>query len=263
MKKLLLTGALTVAILVLSAAAADAQVQIDYTKKGKNYTFQFTYNSGYYYGYGGYGYGYTGYPGTFYGGYGGFPGYTYGGSYGGVGTYGTGYYRPYYPPPYNDPYYGSRPVQNYSPVYSQSPMSAERMARIQMQKDVEEGLARFKKADYRGATDAFRRAFLADTDSAMMQLLLGAALAGAGDSKNADKAFRSAFESLKPEEALGFDLPKRFRDMKEEERYVSRLDGLSAGVVAFLRGDKEKARAELGEVKDDPAARKLLDHLGK
>jgi hypothetical protein len=250
MKNLGLSVALALAILVASESLAGAQgVYVEYKKQNKNSSLTITYSGGYSTGYGyGYGYGAYGYGGTYYS-----PGY-------------ASYYRPPYASPYYHPYYhGSRPVANYAPVYSSSPVSAERVLKIRMQKDVEEGLRRFRSADYRRAVDAFRAAFLADTDSAVLQLFLGLSLAGAGDLRNAEKAFRGAFEHLKPEEALGADLPKLFRDTKEEERFVSSVASspLVSGVVAYLMGRKDAAKGALNAVKDDPAARKLLEVLAK
>jgi len=115
--------------------------------------------------------------------------------------------------------------------------------------------------------ESFREAFLADTESGMAQLCLGLALSASGDRRNADKALRGAFASLKPDEALSMDFAGWFRDVQERQRLESALekasDGrLAAGVVAFLLGRKDIAKSELSKVKDDPAARKLLDHLG-
>lgn len=234
---------LALVIVLASETLAGAQgIVVEYNKKNKNSQLTITYSGGYSYGYGGYGYGY---------GYSGWQGYT---------NYG-GYYRPYY----NPYYYGSRPVYNYAPVYSSSPVSAERVLKIRMQKDVEEGLKRFHAAEYKRAVESFRAAFLADTDSAVMQLFLGLSLAATGDLRNAEKAFRGAFETLKPEEALGADLPKMFRDTKEEERYLASVASspLISGIVSFLLGRNDVAKGTLEKVKTDAAARKLLDHLAK
>lgn len=238
---------LALVIVLASETIASAQgVYVEYKKQNKNSSLVITYSGGYSYGYGGYGYGYSGYQG-----------YT--------NYLATGYYRPYGSGYYHPYYYGSRPVYNYAPVYSSSPVSAERILKIRMQKDVEEGLRRFRAADYKRAVESFRSAFLADTDSAVMQLFLGLSLAGAGDLRNAEKAFRGALEGLKPEEALGADLAKLFRDSKEEGRYVASAASspLVSGIVAFLMGRKDVAKGALEKAKEDPAARKLLDHLSK
>lgn len=246
MRKLLLTGALTAAILIASARMAGAQTVIEYRKDNRGNSVTLSYSG---WGFGGYGLNpFFPYPSTM-------------SAYGGAAYYGIPYVRRTYYVYMN----GSPAVYNYSPVYSSAPSSAERAAKARRQQDVEAGVERLKSADYRGALEAFRRGFVSDTDSGILQLYLGLALAGVGDVRNAERAFRGAFESLKPDEALGVNLPGLFRDSKEANRYVAGVDGsdLASGVVAFLMGRKDAARGRLEKVKTDPAARKLLDPLSK
>jgi tetratricopeptide (TPR) repeat protein len=238
MKNWMWIGALALAIFLTSETFAEAQVIIEYKKQNKISSWILTYSGGYSYGYGN---GWMPY---------------------GISTYsGLPLYRssrPIY-------VYDTRPIYNYSPVYSSSSDSSERLLKMRLQKEIEVGIRRFQEADYRGAREAFREAFLSDTDSGVAQLYLGVALAGIGDFRNAERAFRSAFDALKPEEALALDLPILFRDVREENRYVASLSPspLTAGGIAFLMGRKEQARSELEKVKDDPLSRKLLDHLRK
>lgn len=247
MKKSMLTAALALGILLAAESFASAQVVVEYKRRTGTSTLLLRYDGGYYYGCG-----YWWNPSPYY-----YVPYTYGA----VPYYGA---VPLYRPiaAYHDAYYAARPVYYPSPTVTTTPVSPERVRKLRMHKDVEEGIKRFKAGYYRGALDAFRSAFLADTDSPMLQLYLGLALVGAGDLRNAEKAFRGAFESLKPEEALAVELPKLLKDAGGFEKAAS-TSPLSAGVVAFLLGKKDAARAELDRVKDDPAARKLLDHLGK
>ncbi|MBI2898939.1 MAG: hypothetical protein HYY17_02030 [Planctomycetes bacterium] len=240
MKKWMLTGALAIGILLAAESAAPAQIVVEYRDQSGRGTIVLRTYGGYYYGCGYY------WSTPYYGG----PYYT--------GWTGARFYRP----AYWEPYTATRPVVYPRSDVTTAPVSSERLRKARMHKDVEEGMRRFKAADWRGAVDAFREAFLADTDSGAMQFYLGLALTGAGDLRNAEKAFRGAFESLKPEEALAVELPKLLRDAAKFEASAA-PSPLAAGVVAFLLGKKDAARAELGKAKDDPAARKLLDHLGK
>lgn len=239
MKKMLLTGALTLTIWIASETMAGAQVYVESRSHSNHRSLRVTYSSGY-------GFGYT-------------P-WVWGSSPVVLTTYRP---VPYYRVPYYPYYAGTRVIYNYAPVYATLPESAERANRLRMQEEVGAGIRRFQRADYRGAVESFRRGFLASTDSGLLELYLGLALVGTGDLRNAEKAMRSAFESLKPEDALGIDLPILFQDAAEESRFVAANSPLIAGVVQFLLNRGDAAREELRKVPKDPAARKLLDRLSK
>ena len=239
MRNLLLTWALTLAIWIASETMVGAQVYVEYRSSTANRSLRITYSSGWACGVVPWGWGNSLYR---------------------LSNYGTLPRVPYYPY-----YVGHRIVTDYAPVYLVSPVSAERANRLRMHEDVEEGIRRFRAADYRGAVDAFRKAFLVSTDEGLLQLWLGLALAGSGDFRNAEKAIRGAFETLNPAEGLGIDLPASFRDPSEESRFLGMLakNPWLAGVTAFLMGRKDEARRELEKLPQDAVTRKLLDPLSK
>ena len=56
----------------------------------------------------------------------------------------------------------------------------------------------FRKGNYPGALSSFKKAYLGDTDSSAVQFHFALALAGAGDFRNADRAFSAALEDRAP-----------------------------------------------------------------
>jgi tetratricopeptide (TPR) repeat protein len=244
MKNLVLGTVLTVVFLVALESMADAQgITLEYKRQTSNSELVVTWSGGYWgsgyaYGYGtGYGYGCR---------------YPVGSSY----VYPGSYYRfPRYS--YSTLYYGSRAVYNYSPVL---PRSEGRKGILSVRKEVEEGLRYFRRGNYAGALASFKRAYLADTGSAPVRFLFGLALVGAGDSRNADKAFTGALEDLSPADVRGTDLSSMFGSVRQEEEFGKRAvpGSLSAGVVALLLGDEAGAKKILSAQKKNAAARKLL-----
>lgn len=275
MKKTVLAASLV----TLMAVAAEAQVTLTYSRQNRNSSFTVTVSGGSYssYGYGyGYGYGYLGGGGSYGPGFVGTVGggtltfgtqhiLPYGGGYGGYGLYSSGYYSGYgsdaglYPYGYGIPPYGRtpRPIADYSPAPPLRPGGvADRSHEHVAAKEIEEGRRRFRWGDYRGALDEFRTAVSADPASGLAHLYFAAALAVAGDGKNADKALRAGLDKGAAGKAT-----LEFRDEKERQR-ISALLGKASGegtlAAAFalsLAGDAERLK-KLAE--KDPGAKKLL-----
>ncbi len=140
------------------------------------------------------------------------------------------------------------------------------MTRIMVQKDMEEGLRFFRKGNYPGALSSFKKAYLGDTDSSAVQFHFALALAGAGDFRNADRAFSAALEGLSVDDIRGTDLSGMFGSSAQQDLYRKNLamaapDSLSSGVIALLLGDDPAAREILSAQKKNAAARKLLRSL--
>jgi hypothetical protein len=262
---------LAAALVSLMAVAAEAQVTLTYSKQNKNSSLTITVSggsySGYGYGYGyGLGYGYGCGPVAPYG-----PGlvanvgggtltfgtrhvlpYGYGwGGYGGYGMYGGGSYG-YEPGIYT---YGlPRAVPDYSPApLLRTSGASDRVHEHRAAKEIEEGRRRFRWGDYRGALDEFRSAVATDPDSPLAHLYFAAALAVAGDAKNADKALRAGLDrGAAPKASL------EFRDEKERQRVAGKLAadaGLAAAYALSLAGEPERLKKF---AEKDPVAKKLL-----
>jgi hypothetical protein len=136
---------------------------------------------------------------------------------------------------------------------------ADRMAEFTSAREIEEGRARLKTGDYRGAVDQFRSAVASQTENPVAQAWFAVALAIAGDGKNADKALRAAAAAGFPLDRLG--LADGFRDDKERAKVTSLIDrasgdgSLAAAFALSLAGEGAKLQ-KLAE--KDPVARQLL-----
>lgn len=248
MKKAMLAASLVLAL----SLAAQAQVTFEYEKKKPNSTLKVQF----------------GYPNPYYGP--GFVGDLWGGTvhfgvthnfygYGWPGSgYGYGYgYGPAYSP-YMSPYYYGTPRYRYSdplaepvgtPLLPPPPARpvADRSAEFEVARRIEEGLKRFKAADYKAARDEFRGAVAADTSSASAQAHFALALSAVADHKNADKALRGAAERA----PFGkIDVTSLFKDEKEKARVL--------GLLAKVTGDGALAAAWLHALAGDPAKLKAL-----
>ena len=248
---------LTLALPLFLAAAAQAQTVVVETPREKRWTYTHSgcrpgytiWNWGGTTGYGGFSYGgYTYYQGPV--GYGLDP-YGYG-LYGGVGYYGGYGYRGGY---------FSRPAASADaagPLPRTGPV-ADRRAEFASAREMDEGRARLRQGDYRGAVDQFRSAVASDTENPLAQAWFAVALAIAGDGKNADKALRSAAAAGIPIDRL--TLADAFRDDKERSKVtasLARMSGegaLSAAFVLSLTGDPAKLKELAAK---DPIARKLV-----
>ena len=264
---------------ILMAAVAHAQVVVVDPPKERSFVVmgpRWGYSGWGGYGVGGYSYG--GYGGYSYGGYGGYgisgfsygsPGYGYGYYQGPVGVDGLGYgYGSLYGGPgyYYRGYgarsgYFSRPgaaADAAGPLARTGPV-ADRMAEFTSAREIEEGRARLKAGDYRGAVDEFRSAVAAHTENPIAQAWFAVALAIVGDGRNADKALRAAEAGGFPVDRLA--LLDGFRDEKERAKVISSLDrasgdgALAAAFALSLAGEGAKLK-KLAE--KDPVARRLL-----
>lgn len=248
---------LSAAAVLLSAAAAHAQVIVVDTPREKRLAGHGP-RCGYY-GWGGYGvggYGFGGYS-TAFSGFGCTYGegpliYGVGSLYGGTGFYGgygirSGYW--------------SRPAASADaagPLPRTGPVS-DRLAEFASAREIEEGRARLKAGDYRGAVDSFRAAVAAHTENPLAQAWFAVALAIAGDGRNADKALRAAAAAGVAVERL--TLADGFRDEKERVRVIVALaktsgEGTLAAAFALSLTGEGNPLKKLAD--KDEAARRLL-----
>lgn len=248
MKKPILSGALA----ILMAAAAHAQTVetspeyklIRGCRRAWSGWGGYGY-SGFTTGYSGFGYGYYAGPGVD------FFGAGTGSLYVGPGYYGSQGYRGYFNRP-------SASADAAGPLSRSGPV-ADRMAEFTSAREIDEGRARLKSADYRGAVDQFRSAVAAHTENPLAQAWFAVALAIAGDVKNADKALRAAAAAGFPLDRVA--LADAFRDEKERVRVIVTLakaseDGSLAVAFALSQAGEGAPLKKLAE--KDPVAKNLL-----
>jgi tetratricopeptide (TPR) repeat protein len=138
-----------------------------------------------------------------------------------------------------------------------------RPARVESEAAVGEGRARWRAGDTAGALESFKKAVSADLKYGPAQLHMALALVAAGDSRNADKAVRSALDILRgADEISALKLEELFRTPKDRTRFEAKLavgaDGtgsLALALAHHLLGRKAKAAALLGALTDPAAAR--------
>ncbi len=242
-------------LLFANQSQAQAQgVQIEYKRQTSNSELVINYSSG---GYWGCGFGLL------------HQGYSYGigSSYLSQGVYSGGIsslvpYR-YYSPSYGSYFYTPRSVYHYAPHYVSSEGRRSQLTRIQVRTEWEEGLREFKRGNYAGAVDAFKKAILADSEDVMQQFYFGLALAGKGDRRNASKAILSSIEVLDLEDLRRINFLAMFGSEKEAKSYLDRIsnykqDDILSGVIALLMGEEDRAVKILSGLKKNAAARKLL-----
>ena len=200
------------------------------------------------YTWGGYGTGYSGFGGGYYDG----PLVTgYGSLYGGTGYYGTGARGGWWGRP-------SASADAAGPLPRTGPVS-DRLAEFASAREIDEGRARLKSADYRGAVDGFRSAVAAHTENPVAQAWFAVALAIVGEGKNADKALRAAVAAGVPVDKL--TLADGFRDEKERVRVIVALakttgDGTLASAFALSLAGEGVPLKKLAE--KDADARRLM-----
>lgn len=248
------TSLLSAVVVLLTAVAAQAQVVVvDPPEQRKLIRWPRTGYSGWGgvgvggYTWGGYGTGFSGYWTSSWDG----PLYAGGSLYGGAGYYGYGTRGGYWSRP-------SASADAAGPLPRTGPV-ADRMAEFASAREIEEGRARLRMADYRGAVDGFRAAVAAHTENPVAQAWFAVALAIVGEGKNADKALRAAAAAGVPVDRL--TLADGFRDEKERVRVIVALaktsgDGtLTAAFALSLAGEGVRLK-QLAE--KDPVAKQLL-----
>jgi hypothetical protein len=249
---------LSAVVVLLAAAAAHAQgIIVDPPPREKKLIGHGP-RCGYYgwggYGVGGYGFGGTG---TIFWGYGCTTGdgpliYGVGSLYGGTGYYGgygirSGYWsRP------------SASADAAGPLPRTGPVS-DRLAEFASAREIEDGRARLRAGDYRGAVDSFRAAVAAQPENPLAQAWFAVGLATVGDGKNADKALRSAAGAGFAVDRL--TLADGFRDEKERVRVIVALarssgDGTLASAFALSLTGEGAMLKKLAE--KDSVAKSLL-----
>ena len=137
------------------------------------------------------------------------------------------------------------------------------MTRIQVRTEWEAGLREFRRGNYAGAVDSFKKAILSDSEDAKTQFYFGLALAGKGDRRNASKAILASIEVLDLEDLRRINFLAMFGSEKETKSYLDRIsdykqDDILSGVIALLVGEEERAVKLLSGLKKNAAARKLL-----
>lgn len=249
MKKSLLAGVL----LAFLAVAAEAQVYIEYNRQNRHGALRIVYRGGYGWGYG---YGFPGRYGTF-----SFNPYGYRLGYADVGGwYGGSAYSWYEGPAYL--YWAPYTVLDHPWPPRRAAVADEDRSTspaFMVALGIEEGRRRFRRADYRGAVEAFREAVTADFDAAAPKAWFALALVVTGDLRNADKSLRAAADRAPFGE---IDLRGMFLDERERARVLRILaraaegGSLAAAWALFLDGQPEALK---GLAEKDPAARRLLE----